>query len=774
MEDKDFGHGHRSETSPNERGETSPKSRGEVVAVLVYAVALALFSMFVVHLRLPDSLLYIFLIPCLLSAFFFRRRVYVLLLVTLAVAAIGVTSQISLDFQASLLTILFSAISMGLIAEVMHALVTARRRAEATLQMERNRAQRYLDITPAIIIILDTRGDIMLLNERGAEILECDQDWAIGQNWFTTFLPERVRDEVRIQTFARLTTGETESLEHVEGVVLTGAGTEKIIRWHNTLLKDEAGRVTGILSSGEDVTVRRRAQEARKRARLALRESEARLRQIIDLVPYPIFAKDAEGRFLLVNRAGAQFAGLTVEQMTGRLESEWITDPEVLRAIQADDRAVIAGGAPRFSPDDRFVDAHGQVRVMQTTKIPFVYHQGEPPGILGISVDITDLKRTEEALRRSRDDLARAQAVAHIGSYSWDLVHDVSTWSEELYRITGCEGQKPGFALMASLLHPDDRDHVLAAGRLAREKGEVFEVEYRIIRPDGEVRWLQDRAEMIIRDAEGVPQRMFGTVQDITARKEAEQELARYADALERSNEDLQQFAYTVSHDLKEPLRMVRSYLRLLRERYQGQFDTMADEFIAFAVDGAERMDKMIEDLLAYSRVQTRGPVIAPTDAAAVLARVLQGLYFEIEAAGARVTHDPLPTVLADETQLLQLFQNLIGNALKFHPKGQPPRVHIAVEQIHLPHEEDWSETGESGSSVWRFSVRDNGIGIAPQHYERIFGVFERLHTQEEYAGTGIGLAICKRIVERHGGRIWVESEVGEGTTFYFTLPGER
>jgi PAS domain S-box-containing protein len=753
--------------------------KAEIGMLTGYGVLLVLFSVLIVWLRLPDSLLYLFLIPCLLSAFFFWRRVYVPLLAMLAVAAVWVTVRVSRDFQTSLVTTLISGVSFGFIAEMMHALVTARRQAEVTLQRERDRAQRYLNIAPTIIIALDTHGSITLLNERGAEILECDRDWAIGKSWFTTFLPERVRDEVKTSTFERLTAGEAASLEYIEGVVLTRKGNEKIVRWHNTLLRDEAGRVKGILSAGEDVTARKRAEEAKEEALAealeatrALQESEARLRQIIDLVPYPIFAKDAEGRFLLVNQAGAQFAGLTVEQMMGHLESEWVTDPEVLRAIQADDHRVIVGGQPKFSPNDRFVDADGQARVMQTTKIPFVYRQGEPPGILGVSVDITELKRAEAALRRSRDELARAQAVAHIGNYSWDLVNDVSTWSEELYHITGCEEREPGFDLMASLLHPDDRECVLAAGQRAREEGEVFEVEYRIIRPDGEVRWLRDRAETIICDAEGEPQHMFGTVQDITARKEAERELARYATALERSNEDLQQFAYTVSHDLKEPLRMVTSYLRLLRERYQGHFDAMADEFIAFAVDGAERMDRMIEDLLAYSRVQTQGEAITPTDAEDVLARVLQGLYFEIEATDAEVTHDALPTVLADETQLVQLFQNLVSNALKFHRKGVPPRVHISAEQHPPPTAEDRSGGKLVASHVCRFSVRDNGIGIASQHHARIFGVFERLHTQEEYEGTGIGLAICKRIVERHGGRIWIESEEGRGTTFYFTLPG--
>jgi signal transduction histidine kinase len=231
--------------------------------------------------------------------------------------------------------------------------------------------------------------------------------------------------------------------------------------------------------------------------------------------------------------------------------------------------------------------------------------------------------------------------------------------------------------------------------------------------------------------------------------------LRKNARELRRSNAELHQFAQTVSHDLKEPLRMVTSYLNLLERRYKDQLDETADEYIHFAVDGAERMSTLINDLLDYARISTRDQVFRPVDGADVLGRVLHYLQFEIEAAGATITHDELPVVRGDETQLVQLFQNLLGNALKFRGE-EPPRVHISV-----------APEGE----MWRFAVRDNGIGIAPEHHQHIFGVFRRLHSREAYEGTGIGLATCQKIVERHGGRIWVESALGRGATFFFTLP---
>jgi len=226
-------------------------------------------------------------------------------------------------------------------------------------------------------------------------------------------------------------------------------------------------------------------------------------------------------------------------------------------------------------------------------------------------------------------------------------------------------------------------------------------------------------------------------------------------DELARSNADLQQFAYVASHDLKEPLRMVASYTQLLARRYKGKLDSDADEFIRYAVDGANRMQWLINDLLAYSRVTVQDKVFEEVDCNGVLGEVLSDLRVAVEESRAVVTCDPLPTVMADRVQLGQLFQNLIGNAIKFHGE-EPPRVHVSAERR---------------LNEWLFSIRDNGVGVDPEYAERIFVIFQRLHNRGEYPGTGIGLAICKKIVERHGGRIWVVSQTGQGATFHFTLP---
>ena len=239
--------------------------------------------------------------------------------------------------------------------------------------------------------------------------------------------------------------------------------------------------------------------------------------------------------------------------------------------------------------------------------------------------------------------------------------------------------------------------------------------------------------------------------------RQSEALLLQTIEELNRSNEELAQFAYIASHDLQEPLRMVASYTQLLARRYKGRLDADADEFIAFAVDGVDRLQRLFQGLLEYSRVGTKGQALLETSSEGALEQATLNLHEAIEESGALVTHDPLPAVLADKVQLIQLLQNLVGNAIKYRRPGVPPRVHV-------------SSAKEGATARWRFSVRDNGLGIESQYFARIFGMFQRLHKRDEFGGIGIGLSISKKIAERHGSSVSIESEPGQGSTFHFTL----
>lgn len=247
---------------------------------------------------------------------------------------------------------------------------------------------------------------------------------------------------------------------------------------------------------------------------------------------------------------------------------------------------------------------------------------------------------------------------------------------------------------------------------------------------------------------------------EISERQKYEKKLKEKNKELARSNQYLQDFAFVASHDLQEPLRMVASYTQLLQERYQGQLDEKADKFINYASDGARRMQGLIDGLLNFSRITTHGSEFTPVDVNQVVDRAIANLSMAVDKVGAAVSHDDLPVVTGDEGQLIQLIQNLVSNAIKF--KGEDaPRVHISARK-------------DEDDSKWIFSVQDNGIGIEEKYKEKIFVIFQRLHSRSAYPGTGIGLSICRRIVQRHSGEIWFESKEGQGTTFYFTIPFDR
>jgi signal transduction histidine kinase len=380
-----------------------------------------------------------------------------------------------------------------------------------------------------------------------------------------------------------------------------------------------------------------------------------------------------------------------------------------------------------------------------------------------VSNDVTALKhareeliREQEVLRAILDNMAEGVVMAdEAGKF---LVFNPAAQQILLSVAPGGDAWRVG----SSMFLPDGEtpfpaDQVPLRRALAGETTDGVEMLVRSPnKPDGVM------LEVTARPVNGHTGELIGGLavfRDVTEKHRVEEELAERREELERSNAELEQFAYVASHDLQEPLRMVASYTQLLARRYRGKLDEDADEFIGYAVDGATRMQALINDLLTYSRVQRKELELATVESGDAVEGALANLRGAVEDRDAVVVvDDELPEVRGDLTQLTQLFQNLLGNALKF-TNGARPEVHVGVRR----------RPGE-----WVFSVRDNGIGIDPQHAERIFEVFQRLHTRQEYPGTGIGLAVCKKIVERIGGRIWVQSSPGEGATFSFAIPAER
>jgi PAS domain S-box-containing protein len=369
--------------------------------------------------------------------------------------------------------------------------------------------------------------------------------------------------------------------------------------------------------------------------------------------------------------------------------------------------------------------------------------------------EIAERKKADATLRESEERFRSTFEQAAVGIAHTGLDGRFVRINQRFCDIVGYTQDEMLARTFQKITHPEDLDSDLVyAQQVLAGEIRTYTKEKRYIHKNGGPVWV-NLTVSLVRGPSGKPQYFIAVVEDITWRKEAEQELARRAADLARSNADLEQFAYVASHDLQEPLRIVTSYLQLLEQRYDDQLDDDAREFIGFAVDGAARMKTLINDLLSYSRVGTRGKEFEPTDCEAVLRQALANLAKTIEEQSAVVTHDGLPTVMGDYSQLGQLFQNLIANAIKFRGETAP-RVHIAAER---------------NDREWFFCVKDNGIGFEQQFAERIFVIFQRLHGRSEYPGTGIGLAICKRIVERHGGRIWAESEAGKGARFFFTIP---
>ncbi len=518
------------------------------------------------------------------------------------------------------------------------------------------------------------------------------------------------------------------------------------------------GQPVGLVGAITDITERKRAEAQREAAFKALRESEARYRLMVETSSDIIFQLDLEGRITYCSPAAERALGFSPDEVVSTHLTHYFPAVGLAQAMQNFERAASAERVEVIEAE--ILNKAGVSVAIEANLVPIIRDE-QVVGVQGIARDITEHRRTEQALRKTKERLEKIFVSQRDALFVLDAemppkILDCNPAASKTfgYSRERMLGQNTAF------LHVDEasltkfQKHLYPS--IARQ-GFLHLPEFKMRRKDGAI-FPTEHTVVPLEDEQGERIGWLSVVRDITERVQAKEMLKQHAAKLERSNQELEQFAHIVSHDLRAPLRTVKGYLELVQQRSQGQLDAETDKFIGRAVDEATRMQEMIQALLGLARVHTQGREFASVNCKALLERTLATYKIDIEQTGAQVSHDPLPTVLADEAQLAQVFQNLVDNALKYRSE-EPPQIHVSARRE---------------GDEWLFSVQDNGIGIDPAQAERTFQIFQRLHTQDEYEGTGIGLAIGKKIIERHGGRIWVESEPGQGSTFYFTLPARE
>ncbi|NJR23021.1 MAG: PAS domain S-box protein [Richelia sp. CSU_2_1] len=505
-----------------------------------------------------------------------------------------------------------------------------------------------------------------------------------------------------------------------------------------TALFDREGKIDGFLGIGQDISDRKKAEQE-------LRDLTAAMQNAVE----GISRLDAGGRYVDVNRAYAHKCGYEPEEMLGMAWQLTVHPDEIERLILAYQEMLVTG---KVEAETRGVRKDGSVFYKQITMVKVGDERGIFNGHHCFMKDITDRKITEAALQESEFKYRQIVELAEEGIWVIDSTGCTTYVNRAMARMLGCtESEMLGrmiFNFMDEGLKQGAEDKIEL-----RKLGIAEKHEFKFKHKNGKDVWTYMSTCPVMDEQDNLVS-CVALVYNISDRKATEQQLLQLTEDLQRSNEQLEQFAYVASHDLQEPLRAVTSYAQLLAQRYQNNLDDRADKYINYIVGGATRMHQLINDLLAYSR-SGRGKEFELIDCNVAVQKSLGNLQIAIAETKAAIACEVMPTVMGDESQLVQLFQNLIGNAIKFC-RHDIPSIHISVSQQ---------------DREWQFSVRDNGIGIAPEYAERIFIIFQRLHSRREYDGTGIGLAICKRIVERHGGRIWVDSREGQGATFYFTIP---
>jgi PAS domain S-box-containing protein len=625
--------------------------------------------------------------------------------------------------------------------------ISVRKAAEMHLARMEGRYRGLLEAAPDAMVVVNQLGEIVLLNVQAEKQFGYNREELVGQK-VKNIIPEGFAERL-------IADGLRSAADALAQQI--GTGIELIAKRKDAtefpieIMLSPLDSAEGIL-----VTAAIRDISVRKAAEMHLARMEGRYRGLLEAAPDAMVVVNQLGEIVLLNVQAEKQFGYSRDELIGQkvknIIPEGFAERLVADGLRSDEDAL----AQQIGTGIELI-----AKRKDATEFPIEIMLSPLDSAEGILVtaairDISVRKAAESHLARMEGRYrglleAAPDAMVVVNQLGEIVLLNVQAEKQFGYSRDELIGQQ-----VRNIIPEGFAERLIADGlrsaedALAQQIGTGIELAAR--RRDGSEFPIEIMLSPLD-SAEGVL--VTAAIRDIASRKKAEAQLLQKMDELNRSNEELGQFAYIASHDLQEPLRMVASYTQLLARRYKGRLDDDADEFIAFAVDGASRMQRLIQDLLTYSRVGTKGEALTATSSEEALQQALINLRGAIQESGAQVTHDPLPLVLADEMQLTQLFQNLIGNGIKYQNPGIP-QIHISVSK--------------NGGQKWIFSVKDNGLGIDPQYFERIFGMFQRLHKREEFAGTGIGLAICKKIVERHGGAISVESQPGQGSTFRFAL----
>ena len=617
-----------------------------------------------------------------------------------------------------------------------------------------------VEAMPNAVVLADAGGLIRLVNAGAEKLFGYPRGELLGQP-VEMLVPARLRDRHSEHRKAYAAHAEARLIGKDRDLfALCKDGSEVPVEIGLNPIQTAEGVL--ILSVIVDITDRKRAEEA-------LRASEERLRLITNLVPHGIFAKDAAGRYIFANRALADGCGLPVEEILGKTDFDLVSDRAQAEAYMAGDRAVIESGVAKFIAEEPNTDLSGRTRFLQTTKIPFTVPETGESAVMGVWVDITERKLAKQKLEESEQ---RFQTMANsMSQLAWIARGNgfIEWYNQRWYDYTGTTPEAMEGWGWQSVHDAEKLPAVMERWTESIAAGEAFEMEFPLRGADGKFRRFLTRA-LPFKDAAGRVMRWFGTNTDVDELKRAEDEIRRLNTELEQrvvertaqlevANKELEAFSYSVSHDLRAPLRAMDGFSQALIEECGEQLPAEGKRYLRTIREGARRMGALIADLLAFSRLSRIPLTKRKVDAGKLVQEVLADLAAEQKGRQIDLRTGKLPACLGDPALLRQVWANLLSNAFKYSANRKPAVIEIGC-------------TREPEGNV--YFVRDNGAGFDMRYADKLFGVFQRLHRAEDYEGTGVGLAIVRRVIHRHGGRVWAEAEVDRGATFYFTLEEGR